>query len=82
MQFKRDKIFEQFIPAIENLNFKEMDLPEAIQITGICKLYQTELNEINMFLFARDHELKLIKTNKKAEQYWQNGLDHIQWQQL
>ena len=66
--FKRDKLFEQFIPAVEN--FKELPLPKDFPVvSGLVRVFQTDWDDIVALKHANVWDMKLTKDNEKASSY-------------
>ena len=66
--FKRDKLFEQFIPAIQK--FKELPLPKDFPIvSGLVRVFQTDWENVDVMRTANELDLILLKDNEKASSY-------------
>lgn len=66
--FKKNKIFQQFIPLV--LNYKQLPLPEGYpKHSGIVRVYMTDWDDADAVNAANELNLPLVKSNSNAEQY-------------
>lgn len=69
LQFKRDKIFKQFLPVVGKLEELVLNR-DSLKSGGIVKVYNTAKDASFVIeQFVVDFEFKLIKQNENASKY-------------